>query len=372
MKLHIINVIWGSSYIKTYLEFSLPSQLAEGNLPGFAKIIPAIYIFYTTEKDKEKLEKSPLLKKLRTHIPVEFRILDSLKTLTDYERMSLCHKKAIKEANYEDAALIFLSPDAIFSTNVFSFVASHLKSGKRLIAICSTRLSYEGMRSALSSRSALSLSSGELTTIALKHLHRRIQLSFIQNGMIISHPSQIYWKLDENNILVKAFHLHPLLIWPEKKDLLPEEPIDSPRYIGAACPNFETWEIISDSKSIAVYELTADSQFSDMVTMPLTPFLFQKWGRKNLTKWSHFFASHSIILGNGEKQASWIPIKKDAEELIHSLLNNKVPYFINISILVSIYYLKVIKNILLGKKKLNLKNLKKHIGHIKGNFVFYQ
>ena len=178
-------------------------------------------------------------------------------------------------------------------------------------------------------------SSQEFTAMAIKNLHRRVKLSFIENGEIITHPSQIYWKLDENNLLVRAFHLHPLLVWPENKEILPNQPIDGPNYLGAACPDLNNWEVVRNTKTIAVYEFTPHNPFQDSFRMPLNKLRFQKWGMLNLSSWNSFFGLQSIILGDGKAKPHWKKIEDEASHLIDYLLKKDLSYYRPLSKLTS-------------------------------------
>lgn len=55
MKIHIINVVWGEEYVKTFLDISLFFQLTPNNLKAFKKL-EFSYKIYTTKKDKEVIK----------------------------------------------------------------------------------------------------------------------------------------------------------------------------------------------------------------------------------------------------------------------------------------------------------------------------
>lgn len=109
MTSHIINVVWGTPYVETFLNRSLPFQFAPGNLKNFN----GKYILYTTCEDQEAIRTHPHFKSLDSLLPVEFRTITT--SQSPYVLMTTCHTDAIKQANAERAPLIFLAPDAILS-----------------------------------------------------------------------------------------------------------------------------------------------------------------------------------------------------------------------------------------------------------------
>ncbi len=355
MTAHIINVVWGKEYVETFLKKSLPFQFSPGNLENF----DGIYILYTTAEDEKVIRAHPHFKTLESLLPVELRTIichDSPYTL-----MTACHSDAIKQGNAKGAPLIFLSPDSILSQGLFSYLQETINQGKRLVAICSTRLTMEKMEQHLA---PFNYSSHALAKLAIQNLHPYIEKCFIKEGKILERPSQIYFSLDENNLLVRAFHLHPLLLWPRDQTILPLITTDGPHFLERAVPNFEEWKIITNCNKIALFELSKESLLQESRVKPLTLFGFFRWADVHVTTGHRFFAKHSIILGDGNENKKWEQTKRKADFLIASLEKAPLSFRLAKPFLILGFYLKKLCLILIGKKKIPLSKIQSHLRYI--------
>ena len=91
MEFHLITVVWGHSYVDSYLKVDLPLQLCPGNLGAF-KNRHAIYRIFTTTEDKETIRQSPIFKKLESLIRVDFIEIKRQATFDAIGQMNDCHQ----------------------------------------------------------------------------------------------------------------------------------------------------------------------------------------------------------------------------------------------------------------------------------------
>ena len=73
IELHLITVVWGNEFLKTFLNITLPSQLSEGNIPALDKKCIPIYYIYTRSEDHPKIISSLIYQKLAAQIQITFR-----------------------------------------------------------------------------------------------------------------------------------------------------------------------------------------------------------------------------------------------------------------------------------------------------------
>ena len=115
---HCILAVWGKTYTDIFLRCSLPSQLAEGNIPALRDNPHARYRIFTTEADMTAMRQNAAFRRLESLIRVDFVPLSTLAATGDardkLDRLAECHNAAIRQADREDASLIFLSPDFVF------------------------------------------------------------------------------------------------------------------------------------------------------------------------------------------------------------------------------------------------------------------
>jgi hypothetical protein len=355
MTAHIINAVWGETYVETFLERSLPFQFSPGNLENF----DGIYILYTTVEDEKVIRAHPHFETLESLLPVEFRTIKYQEN--PYTLMTACHSDAIKQGNSKGVPLIFLSPDTILSRGLFSYLQENIDQGKRLVAICGMRTTMEKMEPHLA---PFNYSSHALAKIAIQNRHSYTEKCFIKEGKTLERPSQIYFSLDENNVLVRAFHLHPLLLWPRDQAVLPLVTTDGPHFLERAVPNFEEWTVITDCDKISLFELSKESFLQEARVKPLTPFGFFRFADVHVTAGHRFFASHSIILGDGIENDKWEQPRREAAFLIASL--EKAPFTFRLAkpFLILIFYLKKLGLILTGKKRFPLSKILSHLRYI--------
>ena len=51
--INVLLPVWGYPFVRQFLEVSLPTLLAPGNLPALAKALPCTFILMTSEEDAE-------------------------------------------------------------------------------------------------------------------------------------------------------------------------------------------------------------------------------------------------------------------------------------------------------------------------------
>src|SRR5208282_5731824 len=67
-----IMVVWNDDYIDMMLDITIPSLLAEGNIPDMPNNADSRFIIITTLKDNERIVASEVYKMLSKIITVEF------------------------------------------------------------------------------------------------------------------------------------------------------------------------------------------------------------------------------------------------------------------------------------------------------------
>ncbi len=364
LDIHIINIVWGEKYINTFLNLSLPTQFASGNLTSFSsKMIPH-YIIYTTKEGQAQIKSTPIFEKLKKATQVQFKLITLKKNACPFDIILKYHSDAIKTANASRSPLIILSPDSILSKGVFTYLENALHQGKRLVAVCSARMSLEKYQAIVEKRSH-EWSPQDLAKTAINNLHHRGKCLILNEGHISSHPSQIYWQLDKNNLYVKAFHLHPLLLWPERTNTLPSVSVDGKKFLEKICPNLSNWDVITDCSQAALFEISSETQFTDDFTRPADPKWFQGWKRIHTSKGHLFFAKHPIILGNGKETPEWkkqIQKADAALDYLQKKQRNKISFkalLIN-TYRIILWYARISFLMLIGKKKFTLKKFQHH------------
>ncbi len=373
MKLQIINVVWGDKYTNNFLELSLPTQFSAGNLRDLS--IRPSYIIYTNEAGKKQITSSSIYQTLESSCDVIFRMINVSSKDCPFKILLEGHSDAIAEANKTSSPILFLSPDCVVSTNVFTYCEKAIERKVRLIAVCSTRMSlqvyqkYSDEKKKEGSTEVVTWSPQELATATVNNLHHRAKCLLMSKDKIGIHPSHMYWRLDENNLLAKAYHLHPLLFWPEKHGVYPVTSTDGRDFLEKACKNFNSWEVIQDCNDFSLFEISSDDQFLNDTSVLREFFPFRHWLQTSVSKAHQYFYEHDIILGDGVEKSDWKDkiqaIHKEVKDLHRSQLFNrdikqtikKIQRRLRITFL---FYKTLIRQVLTGKKKLTFRKVFHH------------
>src|SRR5215470_15966979 len=74
----IITYAWGSKYVDTLLNLTLPALLAPGNLPYVVSQVPCELVILTQRRFFSKFNRHPSIARARSICPVRFIKLDDL------------------------------------------------------------------------------------------------------------------------------------------------------------------------------------------------------------------------------------------------------------------------------------------------------
>ena len=148
-KIHLIMAVWGKPYLDLFLELSLPSQLAPGNLPSLKNRLGATYKIYTTVEGEAYLRRQEIFQRLTELIDTKIIAVDKFNSEDKFSPLINFHNQAIREADVENAALIFLSPDFIIADGTLLKLIELWQAGHRAVLVLTLRLVKETFREEL-------------------------------------------------------------------------------------------------------------------------------------------------------------------------------------------------------------------------------
>ena len=273
-RFHLINVVWGKIYTKFFLDLCLPTQLSPGNVPAFRNLERAVYKIYTTAQDAETIIKHPSYSVLSDTIDTQIKIFNFPdEYLKNYKHtaMNSCHQHAVVEANKDNCGLVFLIPDGAYADGSLNKLIDLSKAGKRAVMLSTYRINKETFVPEFvelfnpHSLPTISVSTRELVRLSLKHLHPVTEALFWKStGSKSAWPSINIWRVSNEEILIRQFHLHPLMVIPSRKDVLPSPTIDG-KYISMGCSNLDEVYIVEDSDEMYYCELSKPDMYRDHI-----------------------------------------------------------------------------------------------------------
>lgn len=253
---HAVTVVWGRAYIELFLDVAVPNQLTPGNLgalpPG------SRYRVLTTAEDLELLGGSAALKQVNDVMPVDLMVVPELSRVSDdqFVRLTAGHSRALRDAAGSGAAVIFLAPDFVMSEGTLAAVVQRRSGGARAVVCAGIRVQREAFLAALHAQGGVrALPPRELVALALGHWHASTRTHMVDSESRPRRPVGVYWSMPGEGILVRCFYLHPLMVDPIRRDVLPVETIDH-HYLAHACPNRDQIHVVSDSDEFVLFEIS--------------------------------------------------------------------------------------------------------------------
>lgn len=343
MPVHCILAVWGKVYTDIFLRCSLPSQLAEGNLPALRDNPHARYRLFTTEADLAVMRQAPVFQRLTDLLRVEFAPIPALADRTadagdKLDLLARCHNAAIRQADREDASLIFLSPDFVFSTGCLAYGLRRWERGDNVVYTLTPRLVRESALAELDAArpdAAGSNTTGQggfapedLGDIALHHLHP-IEKSYFRGATLVSFPIHVYWPAGDEGFVAHCAYLHPLFVRPLRRGELPRITIDAD-YVDRCCPDQSHIHVVDDAARMLCVELSA-AALPDLNSQergqgfPATPLRFARWAVVNANPvcdslQHHWLLQHAIrIHGRRHSETLWRTAEHDARRFMRAV-----------------------------------------------------
>jgi hypothetical protein len=318
-------VMWGAEYLDLFLRVVLPTHLSPGNLPA----LPSgswRYRIYAPASEAEAMRGAAAYGHLARLGPVDLLTIPPAEGAYKYRVISDCHGHAIREAVREGAALVFLAPDAIFADGAFGAMHRIAGAGKRVIVAAGIRVRKESfVPAALADRGAApgepaAMSPRTLVGLALRHLHPISDALCWGGPTGYAWPSHLYWRVGEEGLLARCFHLHPVMVYAPAVPLPDGETIDG-TYLDRLAGDPGTVHVVTDSDEIAVCEISrSDLEVGAPLPVPLTAGRVAAWARVLATSQHRRFFRERIRVHAGDLSPAWQRIERDSDRVVGRIL----------------------------------------------------
>ncbi len=283
--IHCIMAVWGESYTRLFLDVSLPSQLAPGNIPAIAGVYDVVYYVYTTEADAVTIRRHPAYARLAGLVRVEIICDDDSITTDKFAPLITFHNRSILHAAKSRAALLFLAPDFVLADGGLQHLAELHAGGKRAIFTLTPRMLREQSLPALlagfnEETQSIDLPPQVLAGLALQHLHP-IEQSYFWGESFSSFPIHAYWRSGGEAIIAHCFYLHPIFVDPEISTVTPVITIDAD-YVDRCIQSRSAVHVVQDSDEFLCVELSSARMGDANATQPpwaATVWQYANWAR---------------------------------------------------------------------------------------------
>lgn len=321
---HFINVTWGPRHTGLFLDVSLPTQLAPGNLPALANRAGTIYKIYTTHEDAKRIRESPVYQKLCQTVTTEIILIEVNPETPHHLMFAEFHKLAIMAAEKVEAALVFLAPDTLLSNGSFARLGELVDSGKRAVFTSGIRLTLETFVPAFHERyraqgqDRVCMTGRELVDLALDHVHPFSEAVIWPARIPV--PSNLFWSVGREGLIGRCFHLHPIVIVASPLTASFSSTIDGD-YLELACPRGAHTHVICDSDEFCIFEISPKSYM-----LGLTPS--EPIDHRGIARWALLYANRvhrqlvksSIRIHRGECSKAWDKVQAKSDEDVRKSL----------------------------------------------------
>lgn len=243
MKLHICTLVWNDSYIDLFIKYALPALMSQRNLHALSKYIDTEFHVITRKEDLKRLRSEPLLDYVGKHvIPLTIQAVENINfTLPACAVQHWIKGPIVASIGHMQDAILFISPDTVWSDGYLEYFGQALKAGKSAIYTSSFRVTTETVIHDLPKGG---LPNHYVPRLLLKHMHPIVGASVYNGQQCVVHPEYLVWPVQNEGIniyhLVRDLgcHLPHRLVWTDK-DLLAESNdtslFDVNPYLGLSC-----------------------------------------------------------------------------------------------------------------------------------------
>lgn len=213
-------VVWGNEFIDKFINYALPTFLAQGNLPKVAKRRNCQFVIVTSSSDRLTIVNDRIFKELSTVMNVEFIELDFDRLqLLPHLKMSLGHRLSCEYVARRNGYCIFLGPDYLLSNGSLDYLDRCAAAGARAVLLPGFRLIEEEVRATIirnyidSDTHVITIDPRNMVKLILSHVHPEMKSYMVDSKSFSYCPNYVVWPLPSlKSLLVHAFHLHPLLL----------------------------------------------------------------------------------------------------------------------------------------------------------------
>ncbi len=218
LRFYFIVVVWGAEYIDMLLHVALRSFLSPQNIPGLVNLAESKFIFVTTTEDFKTISQSPIYEQLAHYIKPVFVELDAPEEDNIYCRMTRGYELGTALAVENQAHAVYLLPDCILSDGTITRLEYYATQGRDVVLLPGPRVIKEKVMHyvdslALKPEQPLVMPPRQMVAFGLDAFHDEFCHYNITEKSFTKWPHMTTWNIPgEKGILVRAFHLHPIMV----------------------------------------------------------------------------------------------------------------------------------------------------------------
>jgi len=304
----ILLPVWGDEYIEQFLEQSLPTLLAPGNIPALAMALPTRFVFLTRARDEPMIRADPAGRRLSQVVPIEFLPIDDLITRGNHSTtITLAYARAVRQAGalMTDTCFFFLVSDYIMADGSLAAVLARVRAGASAVQVGNFQLEEDAAQPWLLQQLAatdgvLALRPREVMRWALRCLHPITAANTINFPLCHNtDANRLLWRVDGSTLIGRFYLLHMICIRPETDDFVIGSSCDY-SFVPEMCPSGKS-VTITDSDDYLVVEIQPAWHEHQFIRLgPMTPEALAHSLSRWTTKGHRANAEETIVFHAGE------------------------------------------------------------------------
>jgi hypothetical protein len=258
----VLLPVWGQRHIAQFLEASLPTLLAPGNVPALAARLPCRFILMTRSEDADAIRRHLLWQQLGKVCEAEVRLIDDLISPGNHPiTLTLACERAIRAAGaaMRDTCFVLLVADYLLSDGSLATVLARIEAGAGAVLSGTPQVVSEDAlpwmeAQARDARGAVALAPRTLMRWALGHLHPATAASFAGDSAAHhARTNRLFWHAGTEAMIGRFYLMHPIAIRPQVSDFTIRAAMDY-AFVPEMCPGGQI-AVLTDSDDYLALEM---------------------------------------------------------------------------------------------------------------------
>jgi hypothetical protein len=254
--------VWGVGFVRQFLDYSLPTLLAPGNIPALAEALPTRFVFMTRAQDEAAIRAHPAYQHLSQVSEVGFSPIDDLMAPGNHSTtITLAFARGVRAAGAEmlDTCFFFLVADYIMADDSLAAVLAHMQKGASAVQVGNFQVDEATAGGWLDQRLAgagtsLALTPREVMRWALGCMHPLTAANIVNFPLCHnSDANRLLWRVDADTLIGRFYLQHMICIRPEVTDFVVGASCDY-SFVPEMCPSANV-VTIADSDDYLVVEV---------------------------------------------------------------------------------------------------------------------
>ena len=218
MKALFTTAVWGNTYLDRFLNYSLPTQLSDGNLGAFDS--GSLYLIVTDAADIDCVLSAPTYRALSRLVATECvarELIVGSRSGNKYAKLTACQNYALGRSLDFDA-IFFGYGDALWADGSYRAAQSRLTEGYDAVFSFGYPVASEGFAAMVHkagagrTNEAVGIAPRTFAQNVYEHLHPMARANNWQTDPMSRCPSYVIWDVPGQGMLLRSFHLHPVAV----------------------------------------------------------------------------------------------------------------------------------------------------------------